>query len=129
MQLYLEYFRVKDLSLLNAVKPNLSLDEYQLFSKKKRENTVTSPYGLHVGHYKAALHKLNILNVHQILLLILFKIGLVLVIRWRKIVQTMIEKEQGAPWIHQLRIIELFDAQANEGFQIFLGRYMMQHMV
>ena len=49
--------------------------------------------------------------------------------RWRRTVQTMIEKEPGAPWIHRLRIIELFDAQANAGFQIFVGRNMMRHAV
>ncbi len=41
----------------------------------------------------------------------------------------MLEKEPGAPWIHRLRIIELFDAQANAGFQIFEGRKLMRHAV
>lgn len=41
----------------------------------------------------------------------------------------MLEKESGTPWIHCLRIIELFDAQANDGFQIFVGRRMMRHAV
>lgn len=41
----------------------------------------------------------------------------------------MLEKEPGAPWIHRLQIIELFDAQANTGFQYFVGRNMMQHAV
>ncbi len=50
-------------------------------------------------------------------------------VRWRRTVQTMIEKEPGAPWIHRLRIIELFDAQANAGFQIFVGRRMMHQAV
>lgn len=75
-----------------------------------------------------AIHKMSILNVHQILLLIPFKTGMV-PIQWRKTVQIMLEKEPGAPWIHRLRIIELFDAQANAGFQIFVGRNMMRHAV
>ncbi len=50
-------------------------------------------------------------------------------VRWRQTVQTMLENEPGAPWIHRLRIIELFDAQANAGFQIFVGRRMMRHAV
>ena len=41
----------------------------------------------------------------------------------------MLEKEPGAPWIHRLRIIELFDAQTNAGFQLFVGRTMMRHAV
>ena len=43
--------------------------------------------------------------------------------------QTMLEKEPGTPWIHRLRIIELFDTQANVGFQIFVGCHMMKHAV
>ena len=30
----------------------ITLKEYKSFWKKKRENTATSPFGLHVGHYK-----------------------------------------------------------------------------
>ena len=41
----------------------------------------------------------------------------------------MLETEPGAPWIHRLKLIELFDAQANAGFQIFVGRKMIQHAV
>ena len=128
MQLYLESIRVRDLSQLGVIKPILPLEEYKQFWKKKRETTVTSPYGLHVGHYKAATLHPKILNVHRLLLLIPFQTGLVPT-RWRRTVQTMIEKEPGAPWIHRLRIIELFDAQANAGFQIFIGRKLMHHAV
>ena len=129
MQLYLECLKVKDLSRLGVIKPSLTLEEYRLFWKKKRETTVrTSPYGLHVGHYKAGLYKLAILNVHRILLLIPFKTGMV-PSRWRKTVQTMIEKDPGSPWVHHMCIIELFDAQANARFQIFVGRNMMRNAV
>ena len=128
MQLYMECLKVNDLTKLNLVTPTLLLEDYKMFWKKKRETTVTSPFGLHVGHYKAALSHLGILNVHRCLLLIPFKTGFVPT-RWRRTVQTMLEKEQDAPWIHRLRIIELFDAQANAGFQIFVGRNMMRHAV
>ena len=49
--------------------------------------------------------------------------------RWRKTVQIMLQKETNAPWIHRLRIIELFDAQVNAGFQIFIGRQMVKKAV
>ena len=126
MQLYLESIKVQDFKLLNIVRPTLTLEEYSDFWKKKRESTVTSPFGLHIGHYKAALHKPAILEVHRVLLLIPFKTSMVPV-RWRRTVQTMLEKDPGSPWIHRLRIIELFDAQANAGFQIFVGRTMMRN--
>ena len=62
------------------------------------------------------------------MLLIPFKIAKVPA-RWRKTVQTMLQKESHAPWIHRLRIIELFDAQVNAGFQIFIGRKMVRNAV
>ena len=71
---------------------------------------------------------LEIPGVHRILLLIPFMTGIV-PRRWRQTVQTMLEKEPGASWIHRLRIIELFDAQANAGFQIFVGRRMIKNAV
>ena len=106
-QLYLESIKVNDLSRLNRIKPTLLLEEYYNFWKKKRESTVTSPFRLHVGHYKAATLNLKILEVHRRLLLIPFQTGLVPK-RWRRTVQTMLEKDTGAPWIHRLRIIELY---------------------
>ncbi len=113
---------------LNIVKPTLQLKEYKQFWKKKREDTVTSPFGLHVGHFKAALQKEEILNVHRIMLLIPFQTALV-PHRWKKTVQTMLQKDPGQPWIHRLRIIELFDSQVNAGFQIFIGRRMIWEAV
>ena len=128
MQLYLESLQNKKLHQMNVVKPTLSFEEYKNFWKKKRETTVTSPYGLHVGHYKAAILSPKILEVHRVLLLIPFQLGMVPT-RWQRTVQTMIEKEPGSPWIHRLRIIELFDAQANAGFQIFIGRKLIHQAV
>ena len=49
--------------------------------------------------------------------------------RWKKTVQTMLQKDPGQPWIHRLRIIELFDSQVNAGFPIFIGRRMIWEAV
>ena len=113
---------------LKLTKPHLSLEEYKRFWRKKREETVTSPFGLHVGHFKAATQQDEILNVHRIMLLLPFQTALV-PNRWKKTVQTMLEKDPGHPWIHRLRIIELFDAQVNAGFQIFIGRKLIWEAV
>ena len=125
IQLYLESLKVTNMSKqLNIIKPQISIDEYKTFWKKKKEETATSPFRLHIGHYKAALQKDHIINVHRIMLLIPFQTALV-PNRWKKTVQTMLEKDPGHPWIHRLRIIELFDSQVNAGFQIFIGRKMV----
>ena len=128
MQLYLESLQMRDLRKMDVINPTLTLEEYRAFWKKKREKSVTSPFGLHVGHYKAALYNLWILEVHRVLLLVPFQTGIA-PRRWRRTVQLMLEKEPGSPWIHRLRIIELFAAQANAGFQIFVRRRMIQHAV
>ena len=41
----------------------------------------------------------------------------------------MLEKDPGRPWIRRFRIIELFDAQVNMGFQVFIGRRMVYNAV
>jgi len=92
--------------------------------EKKRESTATSPFGLHIGHYKIACDDDEILEIHRKLLLLPF-IHCFVPDRWTSTVQCMLEKDPGRPWIHRLRIIELFDAQVNAGFQIFIGRRMM----
>ena len=129
VQLYFESLRTTRFSGgLKIIQPQLSIEAYKQFWKKKKEETVTSPFGLHVGHYKAALQNEKILNVHRIMLLIPFQTALVPQ-RWKKTVQTMLEKDPGHPWIHRLRIIELFDAQVNAGFQLFIGRHMVWEAV
>ncbi len=126
---YFDCLRTRHLKVGHkTVVPTLSLVDYRQFWKRKREDTVTSPFGLHVGHYKASTQNLPILNVHRQALLIPFQTGLV-PSRWRRTVQTMLEKDPGQPWIHRLRIIELFDAQVNAGFQLFIGRRMIWEAV
>ena len=121
---YIKGLHVKDMTILDSVKKEISPEEYKAFWKKKRENTVTSPFGLHVGHYKAICEDENLLEVHRLLLCHSFLYSFVPE-RWSSTVQVMLEKDPGSPWIHRLRIIELFDAQVNAGFQVFVGRRMI----
>ena len=66
VQLYFESLRASRMGrTLKKVKAELSLAEYKHFWKKKKEETVTSPFGLHIGHYKAAIEQDDILNVHR----------------------------------------------------------------
>ena len=78
VQLYFESLRASRMGrTLKKVKAELSLEEYKSFWKKKKEETVTSPSGLHIGHYKAAIEQDDILNVHRIMLLLPFQMALV----------------------------------------------------
>ena len=112
----------------DSVDVSMTVDQYKAFWKKKRENTVTSPFGLHVGHYKASIADESILEVHMLLMMIPFMYSYPPK-RWRKTVQVMLEKCPGTPWSHRLRIIELFDSQMNAAMQIFLGKRMVHNAV
>ena len=44
---------VKDKSILYSVEVNVTIEQYGRFWKKKQETTATSPFGLHIGHYRS----------------------------------------------------------------------------
>ena len=127
-KIYIKGLCQRDTKVLESVNKVLTMEEYKSFWKKKRESTATSPFGLHIGHYKAACEKEDILEVHWRLLTIPFLYNY-FPERWCSTVQVMLEKDPGRPWIHRFRIIELFDAQVNMGFQVFIERRMVYNAV
>ena len=128
VQKYIKGMAVRDTSILNTVDVNITLDQYRGFWKNKRETTVTSPFGLHIGHYRSAMGPTatDILDVHRKMLLLPFRFAMVPT-RWAQTVQILLEKDTGAPWSHRLRIIELFDSQFNAGLQIIFGKRMIDN--
>ena len=64
---------------------------------------MTSPYGLHVGHYKAAIFCPSILEVDRILLLIPFKLGMVPE-RWRQMLKITMYKEDDTKVIWAIKL-------------------------
>lgn len=95
--------------------------------EKKRENTSTSPLGLHVGHYKVSILNEDIAEVHRIMMVLPFMYGFSPK-RWCSSVQLMLQKDPGHPWIHRLRIIELLDASLNAALMILIGRKMIHYI-
>jgi len=94
-----------------------------------KENTTTSPSGLHLGHYHCAWKKpkmhpgdpqLEVIETQQKQLLqattsllnYAIKFGYVYH-RWTKVVNVMLQKDPGNPRIHRLRIIHLYEADYN----------------
>ena len=128
VQRYIRGMAVQDKSVLNTVDVGISLEQYRDFWKNKRETTVTSPFGLHIGHFRSALHAdvSDILDVHRIMLVLPFRFAMI-PDRWARTVQILLEKDPGSPWTHRLRIIELFDSQVNAGLQIIFGKRMIQN--
>ena len=127
---YIKGMAAKSHQDLNTVDVHITMEQYMEFWKFKRESTVTSPYGLHIGHFRSCLgkHGEDILDVHRKLLLIPFKYAFV-PSRWAQTIQILLEKDSGAPWSHRLRIIELFDCQLNAGLQIIFRKRMVQNAI
>ena len=88
---------------------------------------VTSPFGLHIGHYKSVLENEDILEIHRNMLVLPFRHAMIPE-RWARTVHILLEKYQGSPWSNRLRIIELFDSQVNAGLQIIFGKSMIKNV-
>jgi len=69
---YLEGLTVKKIKTLEKVDVEISIEDYKIFWTKKRESTATSPFGLHIGHYKIACDDDEVLEIHRRLLILPF---------------------------------------------------------
>jgi hypothetical protein len=122
--------------------PNhLTMDDFTGKLKAWKETTSTSPITKrHLGHYKCLIQVIaskqdadnpdkitlrakRMLNAHYNLLRYATKHGVSLR-RWRKVVNSMIEKEPGDPRIHRLRVIHLYEADYN----LLLGIFWSQKL-
>jgi hypothetical protein len=125
------------------VSPTLTLAEYKGKIKIWDERTSTSPgTNMHLGHLKAywARHNLvigskeedemndlcdKILRGHLLLLNYSLQFGYSFN-SWKTIINTMLDKDNGSPKIHRLRVIHLYEADYN----LILGvkwRALLQH--
>ena len=111
---------------MDTVKCDITQEQYWQFWKQKRESTVTSPFGLNIGHFRSCLGPEGgeILDIHRKMMILPFRLAYV-PLRWATTVQILLEKDPGSPWTDRLRIIELFDSQLNAGLQILIGKRMI----
>ena len=114
---------------LAEIPPGLDPFEMKRAYRAWRESTSTSPSGRHLGHYHALLKpdgltkdsedatnlaadRDEIWKIHHTM----FEYGISnahCYTRWKNIVNAMIEKEPGNPWIHRLRVIHLYENDYN----------------
>ena len=128
IQKYIEGMAMKAPNIKDTSDINITIEKYRRFWIKKRETTATSPFGLHIGHFKSVVGTENedILEVHYRLMLLPFKFAMI-PLRWARTVQVLLEKDIGRPWTNRLRIIELFDSQLNAGLQMIFGKAMIEN--
>ena len=92
---YVQELAAADPHILNTVKVEIQHEEFKRFWINKRESTATSPFGLHIGHYKSVVNDKEILEVHRKLLMLPFKYAIIPQ-RWAKTIQIMLKKTQGS---------------------------------
>jgi hypothetical protein len=101
--------------------------EYKTLFGKTRESTACGPSGLHMSHWKAAIERDRIAEIHAFFIWAAFALGFSYH-RWQVSWHCMLQK-RNKPYIHRLRIIQLFEGNFNGGLKYLLGRKLMAHMV
>ncbi len=104
-----------------------------------KEMTSTSPSNRHLGHYKALLSldgredndstthlAEDIMDIHHRMTAICAKLGISLH-RWQEVVTAMLEKDNGSPKLHRLRVIHLLEADLNLLIKIIIARRFVWH--
>ena len=95
--------------------------------KRTRETTSCGPSGLHMSHWKADTEHTPIAWVHAFFLWAAFALGTTYD-RWAVSYHCMLQKLD-KPYIHKLRIIQLFEGDFNGGLKYLLGKRLMEHLV
>ena len=103
----------------------ISRKDYADMFSKTRESTVSSPSGIHYGHYIAACESEILLDVNLLFMSTPFYVGRPLT-RWSKSLHCTIQKKK-KPYINKLRIVQLYEADFNTMLKILLGRRLMNH--
>jgi hypothetical protein len=100
-------------------------DRYTRAWRRVCEQTSSSPFSPHMGHYKAALYSDTVHQIHSRMAWLPFVTGYSPQ-RWQRAVGVVIYKQPGNINIERMRGIDLFAADYNMNNKI-LGREMMSH--
>ena len=102
-------------------------EEYRQLFNHTREATSCGPSGLHMSHWKAATESDEITYVHATMIWAAFAMGITYD-RWNLSFHSMLKKLQ-KPYVHKLRIIQLFEGDMNGGLKYLFGRIFMKKLV
>jgi len=107
--------------------PTISDEEFISTFRLINEATSSSPSGRHVGHYKAILKNPDMVSFHSTMMSIPFQVGIA-PDRWTRVTDIMLEKDEGNPRCHRLRILALFEGDFNQAKRIILARRLSHHV-
>ena len=106
---------------------DFGVTEYKALFDKTRESMACGPSGLHMSHCVAACEDKAIAEVHAFFIWSAFALGFSYQ-RWQVSYHCMIQK-LSQPYIHKLRIVQLFEGDFNGGLKYLLGKVFMRHLV
>lgn len=107
------------------ISDEITFDEFKDVFLATRESTVSSPSGLHIGHYQVAAYFPEIGKVLATMMTLPFQYAFAPE-RWCNSIHLMLEKCQGRPLLNKLRIIQLFEADFNASLKIKISRQLMR---
>ena len=112
---------------IDEFKFETTFEEFKQFIKGSKERTGTSPSGRHYGHYKALLKSGEefLETIHAILEIALQ--NNIILRRWKHTTTTLIEKENGLPYVHRMRAIHIIEAEVQFLAKNFYITKLMRH--
>ena len=108
---------------IGSINPIISAEDIRSIFNNTRETTSSSPSGVHIGIWKAALMVDEIADLIAASITLPFLYGFTKE-RWRHSLHVMLAKMK-QPYMHKLRIVQPFEADYNAALKIYYARRMM----
>ena len=105
------------------ITPEITVADYCSMYKAVDERLSSSPSTKHVGHYKAAIRSPILPRIFSIMMTLPYRHGFS-PWRWRAVLDVMLPKEEGNWKISRLRIIQLYESDANQSMRHLFARQM-----
>ncbi len=106
---------------------SFGLKEYKRTFRKTRESTSCGPSGINMSYWKACTEDDDLARVQAFFIEKAFQYSFSYP-RWQTSWHCMLQKD-ATPYLHRLRIIQLFEGDFNGALKYLLGRLLMYHIV